>query len=146
MDPHQHHADAMIIAALQKVNLWTWLQDRGGLDAGMTTDTMSQGQQQLLSLARALLRCGTGSGLGNGSVLLLDEATSNMDGETNEMVQGVIQEEFKGWTVIMVSHRLTDVVKCDVVVVMGEGRVIEVGEPDVLRRSGGAFAQLLAST
>jgi ATP-binding cassette subfamily C (CFTR/MRP) protein 1 len=138
MDPEQRHDDEQIIEALKKVGLWNWLEDRGGLNAEMTTDSMSQGQQQLLSLARALLR--------SGSVLLLDEATSNMDNQTNGMVQEIIRDHFASWTVISVSHRLHDVLSWDVVVVIGDGRVVEIGNPNDLRMSGGHFAELLASS
>ena len=138
MDPDGQHDDSRITDMLKKVGLWAWVEDRGGLNAEMTTESMSQGQQQLLSLARALLR--------SGSVLLLDEATSNMDNQTNAMVQEVIRDHFASWTVISISHRLHDVMGYDLIVVIGDGRVVEVGQPDELRSRGGHFAQLLASS
>ena len=106
---------------------------------------LSKGQQQLLALARLLLK--KQSGEGGGKILLLDEATSNVDRETDRVLQRVIGEEFRGWTVLAVAHRVGTVVDADVVVVMEGGRVVEVGMPEeLMRKEGGWFAGLLKAS
>lgn len=137
VDPKGLHSDTDMVAALERVGLSSWLAERGGLDANLTMDSMSQGQQQLLALARASLR--------SGSVLLLDEATSNMDTETDGIIQRVVRERFASWTVVTVAHRLNTIMASDVIVVMDGGRIVEVGEPNELLQKGGRFADLIGT-
>lgn len=92
-------SDIELISALQKVQLWKVLEERGGLQIEVKVGSLSQGQMQLLSLARATLK--------KGKVLLLDEATSDLDGETDQLVQRVLREEFRGCTVIAIAHRVS---------------------------------------
>jgi len=98
---------------------------------------LSQGQRQLVCLARALLR--------KTKILVLDEATSSVDGHTDAAVQRTIKEQFldKGATVIVVAHRLDTVLGCDQIAVLGEGRVLEVGTPSDLLARGGELKKLV---
>ncbi|KAJ3962062.1 hypothetical protein N0V92_001239 [Colletotrichum tropicale] len=121
IDPAGHTPDADLIDVLRKTRIWDALESRGGLDADMSEAGLSAGQKQLFCLARAVLK--------HGQVVLLDEATSNVDHETDEEVRRVMMEEFEGSTVVEVAHRLEAIVEYDVVVVMHEGRVVEVGDP-----------------
>lgn len=121
------------------VDLWQFVQDRGGLDAGMTAGTLSAGQRQLMSLGRALLRrrirarhVGLAGGVAEGGILLLDEVSSSVDQETERIMQDVIKAEFKNYTVVAVSHRLDMIMDFDRVVVMDKGEIVEVGNPMVL--------------
>lgn len=123
-------------AVLAAVGLWKFVQERGGLDAGMSAGTLSAGQRQLMSLGRALLRrrvrardLGTGS---DRSILLLDEVSSSVDHETECVMQEIIRTEFKDYTVIAVSHRLDMIMDFDRVVVMDTGEIVETGNPAVL--------------
>lgn len=122
---------------LASVDLWNFVQDRGGLDAGMSASTLSAGQRQLMSLGRALLRRRIrarnlgigGGGCSEGGLLLLDEVSSSVDHETERLMQEIIKKEFKEYTVIAVSHRLDMIMEFDRVVVMDTGEVVEVGNP-----------------
>lgn len=115
------------------MDLWKFVQERGGLDAGMSAGTLSAGQRQLMSLGRALLRrfirARNGSDCG---ILLLDEVSSSVDRETERVMQEIIRVEFRDYTIIAVSHRLDMIMDFDRVVVMDTGEIVEVGNPAVL--------------
>ncbi|KFY80283.1 hypothetical protein V499_00837 [Pseudogymnoascus sp. VKM F-103] len=138
-------------AVLMAVELWPFVLERGGLDAGMSAGTMSAGQRQLMSLGRALLRrrvrarnLGMGSNGSEGGVLLLDEVSSSVDHETERVMLEVIKAEFKDYTVVAVSHRLEMVMDFDTVVVMDTGEIVEVGEPRALAgQDGSRFGELV---
>ena len=86
---------------------------------------LSQGESQVFALVRALLRKKPDA---TGGILLLDEATSNTDPETDERMSSVITQEFAGWTVVMIAHRLESVQRmCDTVVKLDSGKVVRVG-------------------
>jgi ATP-binding cassette, subfamily C (CFTR/MRP), member 1 len=145
LDPHATATDAALHAALRRVGLHDLLAASRGLDAEMTASALSAGQQQLLALARLLLKQGAEKKGRAGGVLLLDEATSNVDREAEEVLQRVVKEEFAGYTVVAVAHRLETILDADNVVVMDAGRVVEVGPPQVLVENGGWFAGLVGA-
>jgi ABC-type multidrug transport system fused ATPase/permease subunit len=130
------------------------VDQRGGLAAALSPDMLSQGQKQLFNLARAVLRCrirarhnGAGSAAAGekfgGGILLLDEVSSSVDRDTDRLMQRIIQVEFEGYTIVMVSHRLDVVMDFDTVVVMDSGSVVETGGPRTLvERDGGRFREL----
>ncbi|KAK5159249.1 hypothetical protein LTS14_002391 [Recurvomyces mirabilis] len=135
---------------LELVNLWTVVESSGGLDASVTSTSFSHGQQQLFALAQAVLRrqsrairlAASGSPA-PGGVLLLDEATSSVDRETERLMQRIIREEFKSWTIVAVSHRLEMIMDFDKVVVMDKGEVVETGNPTTLvALEGSKFGKL----
>jgi ABC-type multidrug transport system fused ATPase/permease subunit len=148
-------------AVLEAVGLWESVQERGGLAVGMSAGTLSTGQRQLLSLGRAVLRGrvrarrgdnGVGLGLGGdagsvgGGILLLDEVSSSVDRETERVMQEIIAAEFKGYTILAVSHRLDMIMDFDTVVVMDRGKIVEVGKPVVLvSQAGTRFGNLVAA-
>ena len=81
--------------------------------------------------------------LRDSKVLILDEATSNLDEESERWIQEVIREEFKGWTIVMVAHRMESVLEMDIVAVLDKGELVEVGTPmELLDREGGVFRGL----
>lgn len=109
-----------------------------GLDVMMKFLPLSNGQQQLFSLARAMLMRST-----RGKVVLLDEATSNVDGETDKLMQQLIREEFKEHTILTVAHRLDTIMDSDIVLVLDAGKLVEVGPPSELAdKEGGVFRSL----
>jgi ABC-type multidrug transport system fused ATPase/permease subunit len=140
LDPFETATDADCQSVLEAVDLWSFAEERGGLDQGMSPGTWSQGQRQLFSLARAVLRRRlrakslglVESGGSEGGILLLDEVSSSVDRETERAMQEVIAVEFKNYTVIAVSHHLDMIFDFDRVVVMDRGEIVEVGNPKTL--------------
>jgi ABC-type multidrug transport system fused ATPase/permease subunit len=100
----------------------------GGLETPISEggSNFSQGQIQLICLARALLK--------KSKILVLDEATSSVDAKTDERVRETIRKQFveKGVTVITVAHRLDTVLGYDKIVVLGDGNLLEYGSPSEL--------------
>ncbi|CZR60647.1 related to multidrug resistance protein [Phialocephala subalpina] len=142
-DPTSTSSDSDIITALTKVNLWPLLSSRGGLDADMSANPLSQGQQQIFCLARAMLRSGNGTEDGGNRILVLDEATSNVDAETDKLMQKLVREEFGKYTILTVAHRLDTILDADRVVVMEGGRVVEMGSPsELLKMDDSTFRTL----
>jgi len=154
LDPYGVSTEPECRAVLEAVGLWGLVHERGGLASGMTPDTLSQGQKQLFSLARAVLRrrvrarhrgevYGKGAVAEDGGILLLDEVSSSVDKDTEREMQKVISHEFTGYTIVMVSHRLDVVMGFDRVVVMDKGELVETGRPaDLVETEGSRFREL----
>ncbi|MCJ1433570.1 hypothetical protein MMC27_002933 [Xylographa pallens] len=98
---------------------------------------LSRGQQQLLSLATAMLRKKDSGGL-----LVLDEATGSVDAETDALMQRLLREECRTYTVVAVAHRLETIVDADAIVVMEEGAVMEFDAPGRLLERRSRFRAL----
>jgi len=96
--------------------------------------TLSQGQRQLLSFARALVT--------NPDVLILDEATSNIDTETEELIQDAISKIIKNRTTFVVAHRLSTIKDADKILVIHNGRIRETGTHDELLNNKGIYYNL----
>lgn len=97
-------------------------------------NSLSQGQRQLISFARALLY--------NPSVLVLDEATSSVDSESEQMIQHAIDTLTKGRTSIVIAHRLSTIRMADDIIVMDKGNIIEQGNHDQLIEEQGEYYKL----
>ncbi|KIX98535.1 uncharacterized protein Z520_05836 [Fonsecaea multimorphosa CBS 102226] len=125
---HQHDTDADPTAATTNINIFRSLSSKiseGGLN-------LSQGQRQLLCLARAIVS--------RPKIMVLDEATSAVDMETDALIQRSIREEFTDSTLIVIAHRLSTIADFDKILVMGEGKVLEFDNPkELMRRKGGVF-------
>jgi ABC-type multidrug transport system fused ATPase/permease subunit len=121
---------------LQKVGLWSVITNAGGLDVPMEAeDLLSHGQRQLFCLARAMLR--------PSKILVIDEATASVDLQTDELMQQIIERHFKECTVIAVAHRLQTIRHYDRIAVFEAGRIVELGQPDMLlEEAGGKFRAL----
>ncbi|KAF2663666.1 P-loop containing nucleoside triphosphate hydrolase protein [Microthyrium microscopicum] len=105
--------------------------ERGGLSAKVELAKLSIGEQQLLVLARSILRNRASAWK---CILILDEATSSIDNAMQVKIQGIVEKEFRENTVITVAHKLDLVRKCDTVIVLEDGRVAHCGAPsDVLQ-------------
>jgi subfamily B ATP-binding cassette protein MsbA len=98
---------------------------------------LSGGQRQRLALARAFLR--------DAPILLLDEATSSVDSEAEQLIQDALARFAGQRTILLVSHRLSTIARADRVVVLDEGRIVEVGAPSILQRAGSRFRDLFAA-
>ncbi|OAR02916.1 hypothetical protein LLEC1_04254 [Akanthomyces lecanii] len=144
LDPFGAVSEEQCQNILEHVGLWSLVQDHGGsVDAVLQSSSLSQGQRQLFSLARAVLK----RRVGRTSLLLLDEFTSSVDAATESRMMEIIMSEFRTATVIMVSHRLGVVVDMfDRVLIMDKGQLVEDGAPRTLAKTDGSwFAQLLES-
>lgn len=96
---------------------------------------LSGGQRQRLTLARALLR--------NAPILILDEATSALDTESEKYIQQALDAVLPNMTAIVIAHRLNTIKKADLIVVMEEGEIKEIGSHDELLQSNGAYKKML---
>jgi len=96
--------------------------------------TLSTGQKQLLSFARALAF--------DPQILILDEATSSVDTETEQLIQQALDELMKGRTSIIVAHRLSTIEKADKIVVLHHGQVREMGRHEELLKLRGIYYKL----
>lgn len=133
--------------ALQESGLWDLLSSKGGLGAEFQPNALSQGQRQLMSLARAIYRVKTRAGAQKGGLLLLDEFNSAVDAVTDKAMQDIIRSQFANYTVICVAHKLGSVMDYDQVVVMSNGEVVEVGVPrDLATKPDSHFSAMLRST
>ncbi|CAI7592888.1 unnamed protein product [Penicillium discolor] len=127
--------DEILIQVLEKCQVWSVIEAKGGLSAIMVGDFLSHGQRQLFCLARSLLR--------KSKVVVLDEVSSSVDIQTDGIMQAIIRDEFQGCTIISVAHRLNTIVDFDRVVVLHEGRVVESGKPqELLAQSESRFKKL----
>ena len=126
-------------AILQKVNLLGFLQTQDGLQTKLQekAGNLSGGQCQRLVIARALLK--------DAEVYIFDEATSNIDVESEELIMDVIHELAKKRTVLLISHRLANVVKSDRIYFLEDGKIKESGKHEELMQKNGAYRYLYES-
>lgn len=128
LDPFSTASDQELWAALEKTQLKDVAsQFSEGLDteiSGSGQTRISHGQCQLVCIARALLR--------NCHILLCDEATSSVDPETDQVIQKILRSEFKSCTVLTIAHRLGTIIDSDRILVLEDGRVVELDTPQHL--------------
>jgi ATP-binding cassette, subfamily B, bacterial len=108
----------------------------GGLEAqlGERGVTLSGGQRQRIAIARAILR--------DAPLLLLDEATSALDAESETLVQTALEELMRHRTTLVIAHRLATVLSCDRIMVIDQGRIVELGTHASLVAANGLYARL----
>ncbi|KAF2824326.1 P-loop containing nucleoside triphosphate hydrolase protein [Ophiobolus disseminans] len=134
LDPLDEYSDAACESVLSKIagnHNWTLSTNIEGGGKGL-----SQGQRQLVGLARAMLR--------RSSVLIMDEATASIDFETAQRIQSVLREEMQQSTVITIAHRLEAVQNADYCIVLGKGKLVKAGKAVDMLEEGGEFSGMLA--
>lgn len=128
--------DKEMLDALALVNLKDFILNEGGLTFMLNEQgsNLSGGQRQRLAIARALLH--------NSEVYIFDEATSNIDVESEECIMNVVHEIAKTKTVILISHRLANVVKSDKIYVLDKGIIKESGSHEELMNQGVVYKKM----
>ena len=142
LDPLNLYTDEEINNILKNVKLYEILEhDSANYKTklnGINTEikeygnNLSFGCRQLLCVARAILR--------KSKIIILDEATSSFDQKTEDIISNAVDNMFKDSTVITIAHRINTVKKCDRIVVMDEGKIVEIGKPeDLIKDSNSKF-------
>ncbi len=128
--------DAEIFEALEKVNLADFIRENGGLDKVISEDAsnISGGQKQRLALAVALVA--------DKDIYIFDEATSNIDIESEAIIMGNIKTLSQKKSVIVISHRLANIVGADHIYYMESGELKETGNHESLMKQNGGYAKL----
>lgn len=137
---NQNATDEEVIAAAKAARADRFIKTLpGGYDMVLNEDAtnISEGQKQLLTIARAILA--------DRKLLILDEATSSVDTRTEVRIQEAMDNLMKGRTTFVIAHRLSTIRDADLILVMNHGDIIEQGTHDELLAQGGAYADLYNS-
>lgn len=132
--------DAEVIEAAKAAHAHHFIQTLpGGYDMELNEDAsnISQGQKQLLTIARAILA--------DNRILILDEATSSVDTRTETLIQSAMDNLMEGRTSFVIAHRLSTIKNADVILVMRDGDIVEQGNHSTLLARGGFYADLYNS-
>ena len=132
--------DEEVIAAAKAAHIHNFImQQPGGYQMVLDEETsnISQGQKQLLTIARAILA--------DNKILILDEATSSVDTRTEMRIQKAMNNLMKGRTSFVIAHRLSTIKDADLILVMKDGDIIEQGDHEELLKKGGFYAELYNS-
>lgn len=132
--------DEEVIAAAKAAHIHKFIMTQPGgyqMVLNEETNNISQGQKQLLTIARAILA--------DNEILILDEATSSVDTRTEERIQKAMDNLMKGRTSFVIAHRLSTIRDADLILVMKDGDIIEQGNHDELMKKGGFYANLYNS-
>nr|KAJ3415436.1 Multidrug resistance-associated protein 1 [Polyrhizophydium stewartii] len=142
LDPFNRSTDEEIWKALDAVQLGEKVRNMPNkLETAVTENgkSVSQGQRQLICIARAILS--------KAKILVLDEATASLDAKTDLLIQETIKKNFADLTMLTIAHRLNTIIECDRVLVMDAGRIVEFDEPiKLLDIPNGVFRSLVEQT
>lgn len=152
LDPFDEYSDSILLKALRQIDPSQATSKGASSESGKVADrpsvsrslhfpvsrggsNLSQGEKQLLCLARAMIT--------RPKILVLDEATSAVDMETDALMQRSIREEFRDSTLLVIAHRLSTVADFDKLLVMSDGRAVEFDPPGVLAQMDGVFRRMI---
>jgi ATP-binding cassette, subfamily C (CFTR/MRP), member 1 len=139
LDPFTTFNDDDLWKVLKDCGLEKTIRERKGqLSADVTEggSNFSQGEKQLICVARALLR--------KPKLLLLDEATASIDSETDDMIQKMVRRVFKGTTQLTIAHRLNTISDSDIIIVLDDGIVVEMDSPNnLLKKTDGHYSEMV---
>lgn len=142
LDPFGTASEEEIWGVLKKVSMEEVVAALpGGLNEMVAEggENFSQGQRQLLCIARSLLR--------KPKILVMDEATASIDNETDAFIQAMIRENFKDATVLTIAHRLNTIMDSDRILVLDDGRIAELDTPaNLLAKEEGLFKSMVAKS
>lgn len=110
------------------------LPDGYNTDVGQGGDRLSTGQKQLISIARAILA--------DGKILVMDEATSSVDTRTEQMINGMTDELLQNRTSFIIAHRLSTVKNADIIIVVDDGKIVEMGTHSRLLKAEGRYYRM----
>lgn len=130
-------SETEVIAAAEKAHAMEFIKEQPDgpqTQCGQNGVRLSGGQRQRIAIARALLK--------DAPILILDEATSALDTESEQKVQQALEQLMQGRTTITIAHRLSTIKKADRIVVLDQGRIIEIGSHAELLEKGGRYADL----
>jgi ATP-binding cassette subfamily B protein AbcA/BmrA len=129
--------DEQLTAVTKLAGVYDYIQEQGGFDAQMSIwgSAMSGGQRQRMVIARELLK--------QADVLLLDEPTSALDAETAAGISDTIYQQFRGKTVVTVTHELSFISNADQIIVLDEGKVVDSGNHEELMQRCQIYRELV---
>ena len=136
----ENAADGEIIRAAKIARIHDFIMSQpDGYNTELTEDgtNISQGQKQLLTIARAFLK--------DPKILILDEATSSVDTRTEELIQQAMEKLMENRTSFVIAHRLSTIKNADIIIVMKDGNIIEQGNHEELMKLNGFYAELYNS-
>ena len=132
--------DDEVVASAKEAQVHHFIQtlpDSYNLEINEETSNISEGQKQLLTIARAILK--------NPKILILDEATSSVDTRTEELIQKAMDTLMKGRTSFIIAHRLSTIKNADLILVLKDGDIIEQGTHEELLKKNGLYKSLYSS-
>ena len=135
-----HATEEEIVSAAKKANAHSFIMKLPkGYDTVISSsgDNLSQGQKQLLTIARAMVM--------NPPMLILDEATSNIDTRTELKIQDAFETIMEGRTTFIIAHRLSTIKGADNILVMKDGNIVEQGNHEELVKRNGEYARIYNS-
>ncbi|KAK7205781.1 P-loop containing nucleoside triphosphate hydrolase protein [Myxozyma melibiosi] len=157
LDPFDQYSDSALFEALRRVHLIDSSSDRTASSSATTEETqfniftdldspisesgsnLSQGQRQLMCLARSLLK--------SPQIIFLDEATASIDYATDALLQKTIREEFRKSTIMTIAHRLRSIIDYDRILVLDAGKIVEFATPfELIAKEGGVFRGMCESS